>query len=1124
MFSNKTVKKSRIATRTRLINILLLLLVLCLISVTSAMMIKNITGDASEDLARFYSIEVVEKFNSYMSRDLFLVHMVSRSAAVTRWFSDEKNQEKKAAAFNEIMTYAGMLQSHRMYFGIHKSLNEYAVSNDMTLDSFFPYHWLDPLVGVNKWYFDSVYSNNDYTLHIDVDKLTDTSRLWINHKVIDDGVVSGVFCSGLPFEEVRHNLFQLYDTDNVKGYVIDREGYIKMDSQTTGFYFDAAGGKIPEAASNPALASAINSYLETVEGYFESNVQPIVIELHDGSFGYMSIAQISGSDWSVVTLFNSNSLFSVVKLLPLLLAMLAAFLLYTLAINAMIYRFLLAPIDLMTKSITGSRTKAGTIFGHDRDDEIGDLAKTIWGMRDQLRANEQDLILNADEIELRDTMMQAVNNVANLLLQSEIEEFDNVLWRCMGMLAQAVDSDRMRLWENFMKDGKLYCTQLIEWSEGAEPQQGHAHTIDVSYEDTLPGWEDRLTRGLCINSLVRSMSRNEQERFTPQGILSILIVPVFLKGQFWGFVGFNDCHKERLYTEGEESVLRSGSLLIASALLRNEMTLGLRDAAAKLEIALDEAHAASHAKSNFLSNMSHEMRTPMNAIIGMTMIGKSASDVVKKDYAFEKIEGASNHLLGVINDVLDMSKIEANKFELSFIEFNFEKMLQKVINIVNFRLDEKKQHLSVYLDPDVPLSLVGDDQRISQVTTNLLTNAVKFTPEEGLIRLDARFVNEEDGFYTIQVSVADTGIGISPEQQARLFTSFEQAESSTSRKYGGTGLGLAISKRIVELMGGKIWIESELGSGSTFIFTIKLKRGSEQAKKMLPDGVDWNNVRMLAVDDDPDIVEYFVHIAAQLGIVCDSAVSGAEALRCIDAKGPYDMFFIDWRMPRMDGIELSRAIKTHGPDKSVIIMTSAYEWNKLEEKARAAGVDDFLAKPLFPSSVAACISKYIGPSGSQEKESEAKAGQEISFPGRRLLLAEDVEINREIVDAMLSPLQLEIDFAVNGEEAVMMFKEKGGNYDLVFMDLQMPEMDGFEATRQIRAFEEERNSKISLSFTEGETQSSPKVSSVPIVAMTANVFREDVEKCLEAGMNDHIGKPLDFAEVTGILKTYLQAN
>ncbi|MDR0497444.1 MAG: PAS domain S-box protein, partial [Treponema sp.] len=240
-----------------------------------------------------------------------------------------------------------------------------------------------------------------------------------------------------------------------------------------------------------------------------------------------------------------------------------------------------------------------------------------------------------------------------------------------------------------------------------------------------------------------------------------------------------------------------------------------------LETALEAANSASHAKSAFLANMSHEIRTPMNAIIGMVTIGKSSDDSERKDYCFSRIENASKHLLGVINDILDMSKIEAGKFDLSVAEFNFEKMLQSVVNVISFRVDEKRQKLTVHIDKAIPEILIGDDQRLAQVITNLLGNAVKFTPEKGSISLDTRFLEEENGIDILQISVTDTGIGISPEQQSRLFQSFQQAESSTVRKFGGTGLGLAISKNIVEMMGGKIWIKSEPGEGSTFSFTIQ---------------------------------------------------------------------------------------------------------------------------------------------------------------------------------------------------------------------------------------------------------------------------------------------------------------
>jgi signal transduction histidine kinase/DNA-binding response OmpR family regulator len=528
--------------------------------------------------------------------------------------------------------------------------------------------------------------------------------------------------------------------------------------------------------------------------------------------------------------------------------------------------------------------------------------------------------------------------------------------------------------------------------------------------------------------------------------------------------------------------------------------------------AQEEAERASSAKSDFLSNMSHEMRTPMNASIGMTAIGKKAVDLERKNYAFGKIGDASVHLLGVINDILDMSKIEANKLELSYAEFDFEKMLQKVVNVVNFRVEEKGQNFTVHIGRDVPRILIGDDQRLAQVVANLLSNAVKFTPEGGAIALDSTFMEEKDGLCTIKIEVKDSGIGISQEQQARLFTSFQQAESNTSRKFGGTGLGLAISKRIVEMMGGAIWIESELGKGSTFAFTLRARRGEEKQSGLWEPGLNENNrkafaLRVLVVDDAPDIREYFAEIAQQIKVACDVAAGGEEALALIENEknDPYDVYFVDWKMPGMDGIELCRRIKDRKRDNSVVIMISAAEWNAIEADAKEVGVSKFLSKPLFPSAISDIIAECFGAAG-LPRAKDAQPEIQDTYEGRCILLAEDVEINREIVVSLLEPAALTIDCAENGKEAVSLFEANWEKYDMIFMDVQMPEMDGFEATRRIRALDV------------------PKAKTVPIVAMTANVFREDVEKCLAVGMNDHVGKPLDFEEVLSKLREYLPQN
>ncbi|AEF84704.1 sensory box histidine kinase/response regulator [Treponema primitia ZAS-2] len=513
-----------------------------------------------------------------------------------------------------------------------------------------------------------------------------------------------------------------------------------------------------------------------------------------------------------------------------------------------------------------------------------------------------------------------------------------------------------------------------------------------------------------------------------------------------------------------------------------------------------EAEAASSAKSNFLANMSHEMRTPMNAIIGMTSLAKSSTEIERKDYCLEKIEGASIHLLGVINDVLDMSKIEANKFDLSDTDFNFEKLIQRVVNVINSKMEEKRLDFNIHLDGDIPPSLIADEQRLAQVITNLLSNAVKFTPEEGTIKLKASFIKEEKGICTILVEVTDSGIGISEEQQAKLFASFQQADSSISRRFGGTGLGLAISKRIVEMMGGAIWVKSKPGEGSTFGFTIQTKRGSETRQSLLNPGVNRNNLRILAVDDDGDIRDCFVEFMRQLSLQGDTASSGDEALALIEKNGPYDLYFVDWKMSGMDGVELSRRIKEGSTGNSVVIMISAAEWNIIEGDAKKAGVNKFLSKPLFASSVADIINDCLG---HEEADTDKDAAVTDNFKGFHLLLAEDIDINREIVMALLEPTEIEIDCAENGAEALAQFTEAPDKFDMIFMDVQMPEMDGYEATRRIRALDTEWAKKV------------------PIVAMTANVFRQDIEQCLAAGMNDHVGKPLDFSEVLLKLRKYL---
>ena len=520
------------------------------------------------------------------------------------------------------------------------------------------------------------------------------------------------------------------------------------------------------------------------------------------------------------------------------------------------------------------------------------------------------------------------------------------------------------------------------------------------------------------------------------------------------------------------------------------------------------AERASGAKGEFLSRMSHEIRTPLNAIIGMINIGLDTADIEKKNYCFKRADGASKHLLGIINDILDMSKIEADKFDLLYTEIDFEQTLKNITNMANIRAEEKRQNFIVNLGDDVPAYIVSDELRLSQVITNLLTNAIKFTPENGIISLNVDKIEEIDDDIVLKIEVTDTGIGISKDQQEKLFKSFNQADASISQKFGGTGLGLAISKQIVELMGGEIWIESELGKGSKFIFKIKTKKAERKSRTKLSENLNRENINILAVDDSEETRAYFTHVMKALKLSCDVASGGSQAVHMVKntADKPYNIFFVDWQMPDMDGIELTKKIKEINGENSIVIMISANDWNAVEKEAVAAGVQHFISKPLFPSELINAINICIATDTDEPAENipaKKEPERHWDFCNYTLLIAEDIEINREIMTAVLDETNISIDYAANGITAVDLFTADPEKYNLILMDVNMPEMDGYEATQQIR----------SLGFS--------KAKDIPIIAMTANVFKEDIDKCLLSGMNDHTGKPIEKEALFELLDKYL---
>jgi ABC-type amino acid transport substrate-binding protein/signal transduction histidine kinase/CheY-like chemotaxis protein len=597
----------------------------------------------------------------------------------------------------------------------------------------------------------------------------------------------------------------------------------------------------------------------------------------------------------------------------------------------------------------------------------------------------------------------------------------------------------------------------------------------------------------------------EKEWAAEKGLTAFAGIPMVVEGRSVGaLVAFSTEPIEKDTVKTLLSIADS----IAVAIERNraeEETITLLE---ETQAAKKTAVEATKAKSDFLANMSHEIRTPMNAIMGMAHLALK-TDLTPKQYDYlKKVDISAKSLLGIINDILDFSKIEAGKLDMEAVDFQLEETLDNISTLVGIKTQEKGLELLFKTDRSVPRALVGDPLRLGQILINLSNNAVKFT-DSGEIVISIELIKKEDTQVTLKFSVQDTGIGMTAEQAAKLFQPFMQADSSTTRKYGGTGLGLTISKRLAEMMGGKIWVESEHGRGSTFSFTANFGLGKEKAKKQYKPASELRGMKVLVVDDNATSRDILQEMLESFSFEVTVAASGQEGITELESAKedrPFELVVMDWKMPGMDGIEASRRIKDHDGLSKIpaIILVTAYGREEIMQQAEEVGLEGFLLKPVNPSMLFDTIIQAFGeevPEISrvvQRHEQEARALEHIR--GANVLLVEDNEINQQVAREILEGAGLNVALAADGQEGVNAVKEN--NFDVVLMDIQMPVMDGYTATREIR---KDKNFKI-----------------LPIIAMTAHAMAGDEDKSLEAGMNGHVAKPIDPDQLFSTLQKWIK--